>query len=195
MHAETRTTGWVELAAEAPIRPDIHRWLEIELGRFVPAHGLDGGAGERGLNWLREAVARDCVPFSTQIAVGEDGAMQGFLAMQTTTFAMPVSERVRLEWGWIGRRLPTGDQPGALLHWIVRSAETQPGFGMSLFRRALRVAESNPLHLAVFVNPDNDRLARMWQEQYLLRPMNHPKSRFPDLLWTSLGKPPTGCVP
>jgi hypothetical protein len=135
-------------------------------------------AGREMAVWLCDAVQRETVPEETY-AIRTSNELLGFFAVKRARVklsfrALPLFELRKR----VANREP---QPGLILVSIARAASTPAGFGHVLFEHALGVALDTKDIVAIFVQPDNDEVAKMWRDSYKFRPMDDPET--PGLLY------------
>lgn len=167
---------WAELTDEV-LSGEGDRWCELA-DRFDPVP-LDPSA--EMTNSLRAGIRRRSMHSETTRAL-YNHELLGFYAVEQVLTDIsnrpgPILDAARI----LRIRRP---QRGWLLSSIVRSASTEPGFGQVLLENVVGEALTDESIEAIFVEPANDRVARMWREDYGFEPV--ASSELPRLLYMPL---------
>jgi hypothetical protein len=150
---------WTDLTGELLRSPERDTWEGLVDGfepyPLEPSHEMT--------NNLREGVCRGALEMKTR-AIHHNGRLLGFYSVSKemarisdrSSALASVAEALGLR----------SSKPGLLLSSIVRSRHTPPGFGGVLLEDAVGVALTDKELKALFVEPANERVAAMWQENY-----------------------------
>jgi hypothetical protein len=168
---------WTELDDELLQSAECERWCELA-DRFEPIP-LDPST--EMTNSLREGIRRRSMHFEGTRAF-HNHELLGFYAIEQVLVDIsnqpgPILDATRM----LGLRT---SQRGWLLSSIVRSATTEPGFGQVLLENVVGEALTDESIEAIFVQPANERVERMWQQDYNFEPVAN--SKLPRLLYLPL---------
>jgi hypothetical protein len=131
---------------------------------------------------LRDGISSGNIDTKTRYHAIHNHELLGFYSLENVVApisnrsirAIEVAEALKL-------RSP---ERGLLLGSIVRSAHTNKGFGQVLVDNAIANALTDKEARAIFVHPANDRVERMWMEDYSFLPVERPE--IPRLLYVPL---------
>jgi hypothetical protein len=181
---------WVQITDDLLVSGDSSRWAEL-VERFepVPPHQ----AGIEAAEWLQAGLAKRKMPLDTY-AVHTTDELLGFYAVRHAEVDISAHTRPILSVRR-PRPLPEGRQPGLILSSIARARSTVPGFGRLLIEHAIGLALTDPAIVAIFAEPANEHVARMWQDVYHFRPMDKPAPAVPYILWFPIDPMPEGNWP
>jgi len=143
---------WVELTSEQLREGGCERWAELT-ERFSP---VDLQPADEMTEMLRDGVARSCLEFPAHLLHNDE--LLGFFSVEP--------EQIEI----VGEGL----KPALLLSSIVRSAATDRGFGRVLVEEAIGCALTERDVRALLVEPANERVGRMWKEDYHFEPVDKP---------------------
>jgi len=148
-------------------------------------------AGFAMARWLCEGIEQRKMPEETYVLCLGDEIL-GFFAVRRARVKISFKSWPLFE---LRRRIANHEPlPGLVLVSFVRSNNaTEAGFGQALFDYALGVALDDPAVVAIFVDPDNPDVSRMWVESYNFRPMHDPET--PGLLYFSVDPAPVALWP
>jgi hypothetical protein len=185
---------WVALTDDLLASSESERWLDL-VERFEPE---PHEAGLEMADWLRECVRAGSMPLETW-ALCTGGDLLGFYAVKPAAAEfpsrwLPILEirRVLLK----RARLKRGLQPGCMLSSIVRShTTTEPGFGRVLLEHAIGRTRADDNNVALFVEPANATVARMWEHKYHFKPMDESAPETRGVLWFPVDPCPEGDWP
>jgi ribosomal protein S18 acetylase RimI-like enzyme len=184
-----------------PVIPDDARWTHLSNDLLASSEAeelrdmaesfepVPYEAGFEMARWLCDGVAQGVMPEETHL-IHTDDELLGFFAVRRALVKISFKAWPLFE---LRRRIENRDpQLGLMLVSIVRSCTTDAGFGQALFDHALGLAFEDRNIVAIFVQPDNDGVSRMWQESYKFRRMEdrempgllyYPVDKAPEALW------------
>jgi ribosomal protein S18 acetylase RimI-like enzyme len=184
---------WVALTDEVLACDEFERWVDLA-ERFEPQ---PHDAGVEMAEWLQECVRGGSMPLETW-AICREEELLGFYAIRPAAAEFPTRwlpildvRRVVLK----RPRLKRGLQPGCMLSSIVRSKDTERGFGRILVEHAIGRTRSDERNVALFVEPANDTVARMWEREYHFMSMDESAPHTRGVLWFPVDPCPEGDWP
>lgn len=168
---------WTELSGELLRSPERDAWKGL-VERFEP---YPPEPSREMTNSLRDGICQGALAMKTRAI--HNSELLGFYAVSRVM--AQISNRSGALLGVAKALRLRSPKPGLLLSSIVRSRCTPPGFGRVLLEDALALALTDKELKAVFVEPANERVAAMWQEDYYFQPAT--SSELPGLLYLPLG--------
>ncbi|HEY7950950.1 MAG TPA: hypothetical protein VID51_08985 [Solirubrobacterales bacterium] len=150
---------WAELTDQLLQTDECERWIKLAT-QFVP---VDLRPADEMTEMLRENVSQRHMEFETH-AFHNDHLL-GFFSIE--------QRRARIGEGSL--------QPILMLSSIVRSATTPEGFGRVLVEEVIGRALTESDVKAIVVEPANNRVGQMWQDDYHFQPVDQPEK--PGLLY------------
>jgi hypothetical protein len=184
---------WVQLTADLLASSEGDRWMDL-LDQFEP---VPHDAGVEMTDWLGKGVRARAMPLETW-ALRTDEHLLGFYAIRPAQAEfprrlLPIIEIRRLSLKRV--RLKRGLQAGLMLSSIVRADATGPGSGRVLVKHAIARALTDEDNVALFVEPANPTVSRMWERRYGFRPMHESSPQTPGVLWFPVEPCPEGDWP
>lgn len=174
---------WVELTDDL-LSSEASRWRELA----DSFDSLEKDEGREMATWLKERVQGRKVPIPTWV-LRQGDRLLGFYAVQRAEADFSYKAFTLLELRRVLERRAgpkRGRQQGLLLSSIVRAKSTLSGFGGVLLGHAVGLALQNEANVAVFVEPANETVSKMWQEHYRFKPImqiDKRNSNRPGPLW------------
>jgi hypothetical protein len=168
---------WTDLDQNLLSSPERDRWKTL-VERFEP---YPPEPSEEMTSTLRDGIHRGALEMKTRAIHTTE--LLGFYSVHKVMAQISNRPAALLSVAAaLGLRSP---KPGLLLSSIVRSKHTPRGFGRVLLEDALALALTDKELKAVFVEPANPRVAKMWQGDYYFR--EAASSELPGLLYLPLG--------
>lgn len=148
---------------------------------------LEFEAAEKAKAWLETNVSAGVIPMRTHLVFSEDGSkLYGFFVLDDEEVEVAPGDLPIMV---VRKRIKdpaAKKQPAVKLVWIVRSVESDSGFGNQLFEHVLVLA-TEAGGCAVMVEPyDEETAEKLWIEHFQLR---KPRAGADDwtCLWHTLG--------
>jgi hypothetical protein len=177
---------WAELTDDLLQSGEGERWRELA-DRFEP---VPPDPSMEMTNSLREGIRRRSMHSQPTRAL-HNHELLGFYAIEQVL--ADISNRSGPLLGAARRLKLRTPQRGWLVSSIVRSASTEPGFGQVLLEGVVGEALTDKSIEAIFVEPANERVGRMWRETYRFEPV--ASSEIPGLLYLPLKVGPDASPP
>lgn len=178
---------WVQLTPELLASSDADEWESLAAG-FVPIHR----AGEEMAEWLRDGIRERSLSADTH-AIRTSAELLGFFAVDQVELefshqAWSTQELASVELSKRLEHLASEPQHGLMLSAIARTESTSRGFGRVLVEHAIGVTLKSGANVALFVQPANETVAKLWKGTYCFREVDDPT--LPGLLYLPVDVPP-----
>jgi hypothetical protein len=171
---------WAELTSDLLASPEGGIWPEM-CERFKPYK--DDPSVEM-TETLRAGVGRGKMKEKTRAIYNDE--LLGFYSVKKVV--AQISNRGERVLGVAERFGFSRPEPGLMLSSIVRSQVTEGGFGRVLLEDVVGAALADKKVRAIFVEPANARVAKMWRDDYHFEPVAN--SDIPDLLYMPVAVDP-----